>query len=80
MGYNTSKFLLSIWYYAHEFTFSASSLLIFRGHCDADWAEDVTDTKSTIDWCIFLGDSLFFFRRVMMEETNFKFSRFEIFI
>ena len=31
--------------------------LDFHAYCDADWNDDPNDRKSTIGWCIFLGDS-----------------------
>ncbi|GLU01816.1 hypothetical protein SLE2022_191000 [Rubroshorea leprosula] len=42
----------------HGLHFSAHSSLELRAYFDADWAGDFDDRKSTIGYCLFLGDSL----------------------
>ncbi|GFS46083.1 hypothetical protein Acr_00g0100040 [Actinidia rufa] len=37
---------------------SFTSGLVLRAYADADWAGDLSDRKSTSDFCVFLGDSL----------------------
>nr|GEU55251.1 Gag-Pol polyprotein [Tanacetum cinerariifolium] len=38
--------------------YSSMSALDMRAYCDSDWDGDVVSRKSTIGFCIFLGDSL----------------------
>lgn len=35
-----------------------SSSLCLTGYCDADWASDVEDRKSTLGFCLYLGNNL----------------------
>ncbi|XP_073280660.1 secreted RxLR effector protein 161-like [Primulina huaijiensis] len=42
--------------------FPSTSSLELRAYFDTDWAGDPTDRKSTTGFCIFLGDSLIFWK------------------
>ncbi|GKV07939.1 hypothetical protein SLEP1_g19635 [Rubroshorea leprosula] len=46
----------------HGLHFSTHSSLEFRAYSDADWAGGSNDRKSTSRYCLFLGDSLIFWR------------------
>ncbi|XP_016199326.1 uncharacterized protein LOC107640308 [Arachis ipaensis] len=46
----------------HGLYFFAHSSLTFQAYSDADWASDPTDRHSTIDYCLFLVDSLISWR------------------
>ncbi|XP_015934834.1 uncharacterized mitochondrial protein AtMg00810-like [Arachis duranensis] len=46
----------------HGLYFSAHSSLSFQAYSDADWAGDPTDRRSTTGYCLFLSDSLIFWR------------------
>ncbi|XP_057756129.1 uncharacterized mitochondrial protein AtMg00810-like [Arachis stenosperma] len=46
----------------HGLYFSACSSLSLQAYSDADWAGDPTDRRSTTGYCLFLGDSLIFWR------------------
>ncbi|GKV29674.1 hypothetical protein SLEP1_g38579 [Rubroshorea leprosula] len=46
----------------HGLYFSANSSLMLRAYSDADWAGDPSDHKSTIGYCLFLGNSLISWR------------------
>ncbi|GKV37171.1 hypothetical protein SLEP1_g45230 [Rubroshorea leprosula] len=42
----------------HGLHFSAHSSLVLHAYSNADWAGDLTDRRSTIGYCLFLGNSL----------------------
>ncbi|XP_022889216.1 uncharacterized protein LOC111404675 [Olea europaea var. sylvestris] len=42
--------------------FPSTSVLVLRAYSDADWASDPIDSKSTTDFCIFLGDFLIYWK------------------
>ncbi|GKU90857.1 hypothetical protein SLEP1_g4801 [Rubroshorea leprosula] len=46
----------------HGLHFSAHSSLVVRAYSDADWAGDLIDRRSTIGYCLFLGNSLISWR------------------
>ncbi|GKU97387.1 hypothetical protein SLEP1_g10536 [Rubroshorea leprosula] len=46
----------------HGLHFSANSSPVLRAYSDADWAGDPSDRRSTIGYCLFLGNSLISWR------------------
>ena len=46
----------------HGLHFSSSSSLDLQCYCDADWAGDPTDRRSTTGYCFFLGTLLISWR------------------
>ncbi|XP_057755505.1 uncharacterized mitochondrial protein AtMg00810-like [Arachis stenosperma] len=46
----------------HGLHFSTHSFLTLQTYSDADWGGDPTDRHSTTGYCLFLGDSLIFWR------------------
>ncbi|GLU17366.1 hypothetical protein SLE2022_337360 [Rubroshorea leprosula] len=46
----------------HGLHFSANSSPVLRTYSDADWAGDPSDRRSTIGYCLFLGNSLISWR------------------
>ncbi|XP_028123132.1 uncharacterized protein LOC114320218 [Camellia sinensis] len=46
----------------HRLHYSSSSALLLCAYSNADWAGDLTDRRSTMRFCFFLGDSLICWR------------------
>ncbi|GKV03587.1 hypothetical protein SLEP1_g15862 [Rubroshorea leprosula] len=46
----------------HGLHFSANSSPVLRAYSDADWAGDPSDCRSTTGYCLFLGNSLIYWR------------------
>ncbi|GKU87781.1 hypothetical protein SLEP1_g2122 [Rubroshorea leprosula] len=46
----------------HGLHFSANSSPVLRAYSNADWAGDPSDCRSTTSYCLFLGNSLIFWR------------------
>ena len=44
----------------YDLFYSAQSPLVLRAFLDADWAGDLTNRRSTTDYCFLLGSSLSF--------------------